>query len=290
MARKDYCVIRVDGIPRKLFSVEERSGGKSPGDLIVSLAHAEQFHPSDNMGVCSFAPDEAAAIKGQKYSVHRSLKSEHGVNTLKHTLLFADGRPEVTTRTMTFAVKRGEGKFAGLYTAVRPNMREDRYSAPGQLANPIDLGEYDPKLGQLFLSVCVGAPDAKFDVPKSPDFRVVQRRYEHFSVVVVFSFSAEPSDERGLLAHFHTPDPNEIERELQPVVMPLYEGLGALDFVNQFRVYRLQFMMEKAQANMQRYPKLADTISNFLAYGFFGTPRSRAQILELERRRQNLQV
>lgn len=165
------------GKDRLIFSVQERASG----DLTIRIKPTV-FHDK----VLPDGSIQKVKTIEQHYSVHRSTRSD--INALKLTSLLEDGDIE-ETRNYTKAIKQNN-KFAGLFIRRTGDMKHDRYSFSPTKGTVVSLGQYHPTYFQPTFFVFVGPRDREFKMPDDSNINIVQQKFEHFNLVVLWQFFA----------------------------------------------------------------------------------------------------
>jgi hypothetical protein len=171
--RKIRFVINAGQKPRLLFSVLERRNG----DLILVVRTAERIG-YDHRG----NPDDA--ILEQRYSIHVSPNSEE-YSTIKQTLNTADGQSRNSWQ-LTNAIKKRTG-FAMIYGRRPCRLDIKRFELePNDKNEMCDLGSFDQQKRNLVYLVFIGHPDRPFIKSYGVGWRVVQRNFSNFRIVVLY--------------------------------------------------------------------------------------------------------
>jgi hypothetical protein len=232
MSRASVFTIEVDGSPRKLFTVQERT---KSGDLTVIVKHGLHFTEVGTNAV----PDPAAAkIKGQIVSIHSSAKSGTNINVINTTTYRADGR-KFNVRQHTKAIKTTR-RFAPLYMVRCPDLRDARYITTRK-DSALSLGSYDPKVFQLFYMVFVGSAERAFTTYGKHDINLIQVRIGAFRIAVLWCFLSNFSTTTSNVMRLATVRDEELPL-LGPALRELAEeianGLEEDDCVGTFRSLR----------------------------------------------------
>lgn len=188
MVKNTRITIDVDGTPRLLLSVRE----KSHDELLLILKHAQNYENEDG----SHTP-----IKEQRYTLHSTRNSP--TNTFKQTIALADGRL-IETVNCTLAIHRGE--FCYLFSRRPPSLNQERYLSRNRRSDQVaNLGSYDPRFGSIVHSIIVGRAGYNLTDDNHPDFRVKHCDFGAFRITILFSFFAIPADpSSGDIIHYMT--------------------------------------------------------------------------------------
>jgi len=186
------CIIRVNGLPRTLFSVSER---KPSGDLVIRI----------KTGTFYGVGELTEKIQEQRYSVHVSNDSRSGINAIKQTILLDSGRA-IITRQYTKAMKRGN-RFAALFTSLVPDLSPDKYLTDTSPRSVIDLGSYDPDAFVLIYMLVISNRDREFSAPPGFQANITHIEFSEFRITVLWSFAIGPSASFGWKRHALTIPP-----------------------------------------------------------------------------------
>lgn len=160
------------------------------GDVMMALSVG-----AFNLGPAFEAGD---LVNELRFSVHPSLKSKEGINTIKRTALYKNGRPKTEDFLMTKAIKSKEG-FQSIFFRIAPIQS----TAKSDIENPpdrsISLGQYDPKVSTVMYQILVGSSDVRFPPVREADLAVQQFTLLDYRFVVISSFWAVPALGAGLL-------------------------------------------------------------------------------------------
>ncbi|WP_315773363.1 MULTISPECIES: hypothetical protein [unclassified Bradyrhizobium] len=197
--RVSFC-IEANAAKRELFFVLE---SEKTGNLKL-LFRRSLFHNPDNKN----DPLAGKLIDEQRYSLHTSPNSTHGLNTFHHT--YRVGEHLRHGYSFTKAIKSKTG-FVPLFSRRCPNLAQQHY-IPGFKKSTIEvgLGKYDPTRFMLLYSVFVGPPTREFLLFCSHKVCAVQYQFAQFSLVVLWSFLSLPSSENGWKLHAEIPHPDTI--------------------------------------------------------------------------------
>lgn len=186
--REHKVVVLVRQEFKRLFSITERKNG----DLLISMHHATNYRPFGELG-----SETDPQIVHQHYSVHRSLASRDDLNIIKHTLKFADGS-EITTPRYTRAIKQ-TGKLAVLFTRRASDLAAARYNCTKEKRDL--LASYNPRVSTLYYQLNVCSSSYGVLVPDSDDIAYKVYAFEHFKVIVFWSFGIFPAHSSAGIAH-----------------------------------------------------------------------------------------
>ncbi|MEH2485861.1 hypothetical protein [Bradyrhizobium sp. AZCC 2230] len=203
MAKKTYLRFTIDvaGAPRTLLSVVQ----KRDGTVIVRPKADYGLRPA-------WSIDTADRIFSQKYTIHPSVRSEIGINTIHSTTVLVSGK-KLEWRHLTKALKSGE-RYALLYVRRCANLEQLRYISKSPAENVVDLGGYDPTLYTLYYALFVGPPDMTLDVPNEAVLGLGIHRFnarsydlQNARLTMVWSFLRLSSLLASLTYHHSTLDP-----------------------------------------------------------------------------------
>jgi hypothetical protein len=141
-----------------------------------------------------------AEVLSQKYSIHASQDSEHGINYVHHTAVLDEGLGPLESTFVTRALKN-EGAFTRLYTQRCGDLRRAAFISKGTAPKTVSLGCYNPDHFTLIYVVLASAPSTAFEC--APDY--VNIAYQDFKIAritVLWTFLALPSGD-ALTAHHH---------------------------------------------------------------------------------------
>jgi hypothetical protein len=197
--RVSFC-IEANEAQRELFFILE---SQKTGNLKL-LFRRSLFHNPDNRN----DPVAGKLIDEQRYSLHTSPNSIHGVNTFHHT--YRVGEYLRHGYSFTKSIKSRTG-FVPLFSRRCPNLAKQHYIS-GLKKNSIEirLGKYDPTMFMLLYSVFVGPPKREFLLFCSHEVLALQYQFSQFSLVVLWSFISLPSSDNGWQLHAEIPHPDTI--------------------------------------------------------------------------------
>lgn len=178
-------------------SVIASLGLQRDGSLTIRMRTATFYRdPSD-------PSRDGAKIIEQRYSVHTSAKSAHGINDIVQTIVLDNGE-RIRKRHVTKAIKQTNA-FAHIYSRRCPNLSDDRYRLTKESGQNVSLGSYDPTSFSLIYSIFVGHKDRAF---KDTTHNAVQTIVGEFRVVALWCFFTMPSHWTSYLSHTTTVDPD----------------------------------------------------------------------------------
>lgn len=185
---KTRIVAMVEGVPRRLLSVDEQKDGK----LIISLSVAPiAFDHGQKQ-------ETSGKVSGQKYTVHLSEKTRG--NSIHHTLVRKD-QPRLETYLDTLAI--ADGLVQPLYTHMHRNLRYPSAIIKEKTKERlIVVADYDPRMNQLHTMTVLAPPGAHhFMIDESPLFGKSLIQFQRFSLFVLTAYSYFPSHDEGRIAH-----------------------------------------------------------------------------------------
>ena len=244
----------VGSTKRKIIEVKERDNG----DLVIALNRACRYREANNI-----ADTNSPLILHQKYSVHRSLKSTHDINTLTHIIELSDGR-KIETSHYTQAIKKFK-RFAPIFTAISPSLISERYSLDEEKGKTLILGEHDPESSILFYMICVcerGTPENFNFLGETHLFSSKKISFSHFDVHIFWTFTLRIVDADGAKIHFTTHrDRKEVAE--QERYRWLVEGLQTNEICELFKESRNQLHVEYIHLTlMDANPREREIIQN----------------------------
>jgi hypothetical protein len=208
--------INVDGVPREIFSVEEKA---ADGKLILKF-DGRGAHTDATTYKGASVED---AIKEHHISIHRSLESKTEINAIHRTMLLQNGR-KLETRHYTNAVKTTK-QFATVFFERCQDFRRAPPASNTQSDAQISLGWYDPRQFQLVYGIVVGSAEREFiptTVPDFQQFNISQKIFGVFRLVIIWSFISLPSN----------PTSNySVVRTHKPEVIPTLEDPRLQEFL-----------------------------------------------------------
>ena len=197
--KTEYFTVRVNGLPRKLFSINESNNGA----VIINIASAKFGRsPGENP---VFAPRPSPHVVLEKFTVHRSLQSTSGKSDIHLTRKYSDGA-ETCLHLWTRAIK-AKKNFVFLAARRTTHLEDDRYLVAADAVSH-DLGTYNWRLGTLYFSVLVAAPETEF-TESDERFVVFERQFAYAKIIVLASGVSLPSDGKGLTRSWYSYHPED---------------------------------------------------------------------------------
>lgn len=255
-----FCV-RVNGVLKRLFSVKELKNG----DLTIILKSADHYRDEGTWSI-----DNNRRIVHQKYSVHRSLQSETGINALVHRLKMDDG-VEYSTSHYTRALKQ-TNRHAALYSARIQDLRPEKYTVDENEQFSREIASFDSSKATFhyMLFVCNLESD---EIRSTADIAVRYFSFTHFRIAALWSFASVPSHYSALKCHFLTVDTQLTPPDTHVVLESLGDGFDLLSAVNYFRVCRALQHKELYDVLAISNPEVDSTQRDFLfALPFTNSP------------------
>jgi hypothetical protein len=253
------CCINVDGKPRELFTLEDR---EQDGDLYIYIPAAVL---SRDLGTT--ITDNQPPIKTQKISVHRSLDSPHNINVIKLTRIFADDT-ERSERHVTRAIK-AKNAWVPLFCSRRANMSHDSYLVSPKAKDTWPLGSFDTSKFTLLFSIVVSHRDLIYRPPLRSNTNCQTRRFQHFSITVLWSFVSVPSPQSAMTAFLFTLSPTLIPEHMRPMFDGMYDGLSAAATATQVTAHFNGMLQELGQTLSVQIPECRDVWQTGLLLGLF---------------------
>jgi len=239
-------LITVDGKPRTILSVSEnRSAGKSLGDLYIVTMPAENYSGSDPR-------QKGKPTGGQKFTIHNSKHSQY-YNGIKLTTSFKDGAEEERSYHYTKAIKVNK-LFAPIFIRYYPNLSDERYgSTPNKKRkSTLSLGEYDPSNFSMILFVAVGPVGHRLPDIETNSFTVKNIDFTYFTLSIVWCYVGQiPSLNVGNIAHFFTEEKEDIN---DPSFLRFQERLEK-GYTEQECLSLFLFMRKQLRVDMCRFHK-----------------------------------
>jgi hypothetical protein len=177
--------VKVNGVMRELFSVRQLNNG----DLLLLLKAAEKM-------------DDGRKVEVQRYSVHRSLKSDPPGRLIKQSLVLEDGAEIYTTQFRLLV----EGRFlAVMFSRVCPALASDRYTMQPSARDKV-VPLYTGDLGKqtLFYTIVVSDCDVTPQDLTIPGIHTTKVEFSYFNIFVMSGIFVAPAIAKGCLLHTMT--------------------------------------------------------------------------------------
>jgi hypothetical protein len=227
--------IESDDKPRRLLSVNARSSG----DLLVSLnASVRARAPGTPINEPSPELAHNRKIIEYRYSVHPSKNSPHGANVIKLTRTLDDGT-QITGVINTCAIKADSG-FEPIFVRRYTNLRDPYYDINGS-PKAIVMDSYHTSF-TLVLGLFVGPAGREFRWQKCDDFKFIERDFNTFRLILLWSFLGMPATDSGHFFHVAT------------AAGHLSNGLDESDCIKCFNSGRAATRAEFLQTLSSKYP------------------------------------
>ena len=226
--RERIATINVGNIPRKLFTVQERTSG----DLTIVIKQAMRgARPG------TFVADGSVIVESHQ-SVHLSPRIPE--NVIKYTLRYADDTKRESF-VFTKAIKQ-KNAIACLRIRRCENRITSIYDYKGDPAKIFSLGTYDPTSSQLIYMVGVSSSDRDFTLYGLPDFDHNSFIIGRFRVIVIWSFFMLPSNSSSTANFFRTFPADEMgdnhPAKDSAVHQAILDGLADDEFIALFLNFR----------------------------------------------------
>lgn len=254
-SKSDYRIVLNDGDKiYRLFSVSELKNG----DLVIALNSAEYYRE-----FCKPHSNNAPKINSQKYSVHRSLKSEADINSIVHTLKLDNGK-DIRTSHYTKAIKQN-GTYACILTARSPDLTNPKYLTNNE-RSIITLDDYHHQ-STLYYHIVVSKPELSLAnmIDKDINFRTIQ--FAHFSVSILWSYGYLLPHNTGAKSHYMTFAEDTLPKHPN-ITYAMEEGGSDSEIIKEFRRSRAVLHSEFSVLISELYPEMKGDIMRMAALGF----------------------
>ena len=223
--RRTRIAVEVEGVPRALFSILE----KSNGELIMPLTSAPRY------GRHGGEWDDAPNVLEQRISIHPSSNSST-YTTIKRTTNLSDNR-SLTSVALTDAVKERTG-FSGVFTRRVEDLSGDGYAPLGRVRlgdRILWVPEFDRKRYTLFFAVYVGHPKMEFNINDRDAMLLIEPiAFKEFQIITMFWLEPMPSHYTSEIAYNVTHDP-QTPSEPNITSSSFMSGSSPTDCVKLFR-------------------------------------------------------
>jgi hypothetical protein len=258
-----FVPIEADGVQRELFFILE---SRKTGDLKLLFRRSLYSNPDNKND-----PVAGKLINEQRFSLHTSPDSIHGINTFHQT--YRVGEHVRNGYSFTKVIKSESG-FAPLFSRRCPDLAKQHYVS-GFKKNMIEvpLGRYDPTKFMLIYSVFVGPPKRQFRLYCDNDVCVAQHQFSQFTLVVLWNFLSLPSSDTGWKLHVEIPHPEVMAKhpELSGLDRPLLEADCVRHHLSKAAYLRHQFLCWIANSEGVEASNLPALLGQFFQYGLPNT-------------------
>ena len=211
-------------------------------------------------------------VVDERYSIHRSDSGGAQGNTFHYHLVTKNG-PSKDGYFFTNGVK--QGRAALLYAQLFRDLEERPVAITARPRDQVcNLKSYNPKTASLLMVVFIAPPSGLADIQPSDQFRVERLQFEHFSLLLAYAYSRQPSALEGRTLHVATGFSQDGIRNpgLVGVPDPGYDGAAASDFA---RAYLMMLNEALAAIRLKHAggdPIMQRIITAGLSCGFGATP------------------
>lgn len=190
--KKDRFYARVDGHLRELFSISEGADGSL---AIMPRGTDNLFRHIPNLR-------EQNKVYEHHFSVHRTLKSEHGIN-ISQTLITATGEEEEAS----CFIKDGKYKLLWpVFSVINPDLRHERYNpSKGKTSCQIVIAGDIPKTSTFIYHVFVSSLDRS--VIEIINCETYAFDFKYFRILIYACYVNLPSSHVGIVAGIPTSKP-----------------------------------------------------------------------------------
>ena len=208
----------------RLLSVKELSNG----DLVVNIQPAEFYREAGEI-----LKPEDPKIVNQKYSIHRSIKSDK-INAIVHRI-DRNGK-ETCTSNYTKALKL-TNKYAILYGARAPDLSHKRYSVNPSERDYISIASFNKKMPTLYymISVCNKSTEP---VLAGNDYLVKYIEFSYFKLAIIWSYSPISARSSGMKSHFMTIKPEDMPAHCADILSKISDGYSASEIIKMYQYCR----------------------------------------------------
>lgn len=147
-------------------------------------------------------PSGRYGVKDERYSIHRSDAGD-AIGSTFHYHLVTENGPRTDGYLFTTAIRNGRVAF--LYAQLFRDLATKPVAVPSRDRDiGINLPGYNSKFASLIMTVFVGPPGEAGGITPSERFTTERIQFDHFSIILAYAYSRQPSGNEGRTLHLAT--------------------------------------------------------------------------------------
>lgn len=188
---KTRFTVDINANPRTVLGIRELSSG----DLNIHITGGGKAYSAPTIEDLIAVNDETLFEECEKHiSIHTSLRSQTD-NVIKRTHEYPNR--SINNKEIGYHFTTGikqDNLFVPVLFRIAGDLSRDRYEIAGNSHDSlISLGSYNPKAGQLRFMLVVSSPNTKFPQDIEHPTNLIDKRFSHFRVSVLWSYLNLPS-------------------------------------------------------------------------------------------------